>query len=100
MHSLARPQAPAWHANSGTRVPKETLHMLGAVLKTAFRMHCTGEFACGKAPWQLVQDVERKLVALSQEPATAISESRLARYVEAELCDRAGLPAPSCAEVA
>jgi hypothetical protein len=66
-------------------VPKETLHMLSAVLKIAFRMHCTGETVCAKSPWQLVQDVQEKLMALSQESESAVSEERLIRYIEGAL---------------
>ena len=102
MQALAGWESSGCHANTGTLVPKETLLMLSAVLKTAFRLHCTGEAACGKGPWQLVEDVERKLLELSQEPATVISEGRLARYVETELSEPLVLPAPlpGLAEVA
>jgi hypothetical protein len=72
-------------ASAYTLVPKETLHMLGAVLKTAFRMHCTGETVCSKNPWQLVHEVQEKLTALSPELESVVSEQRLVRYIEDSL---------------
>jgi len=79
-HTQAKPRT-----KGHTLIPHETLHMLNVVLKTAFRLHCTGETVCGKGPWQLVRDVQHKLRELSRRPAAVVSEARLARYVEKEL---------------
>jgi len=70
----------------GSRAPNETLHMLSLVLKTAFRMHCTGETVCDQRPWQLVEGVRRKLVELSQELESVVSEDKLAGFVGTVLC--------------
>ena len=70
--------------------------MLGVVLKAAFRMHCTGETMGGKGAWQVVADVQRKLVDLSRSPGALVSEERLADYVDREL-EAAG---PMLAEIA
>jgi hypothetical protein len=65
----------------------ETLLLLSAVLKTAFRLHCTGESISGKGPWQLVGDVQRKLVALSAGREGVLSEVLLTRFIETDLVD-------------
>jgi hypothetical protein len=77
-----------------TLVPDDTLRMLNEVLKTAFRLHCTGETVCGKGPWQLVRDVQHKLQELSRRPAGMVSEERVTRFVAKELSvpARPGLP--------
>ncbi len=77
-----------------TLVPDDTLRMLNVVLKTAFRLHCTGETVCGKGPWQLVKDVQHKLQELCRRPAGMVSEDRLARYLAKELSGMAlqGVP--------
>src|SRR5205807_3362003 len=71
----------------------ETLHMLGLVLKAAFRMHCTGETVCDRSPWQLIRDVQHKLLELSRESEAAVSEERLVRYIETVLAEQP-CPAP------
>jgi hypothetical protein len=65
-----------------TAVDKETLLMLSAVLRTAFRLHCTGETVAGHGPWQLIAGVQNKLAELGPGTGVPISEERLARYVE------------------
>src|SRR5262249_17066688 len=82
------------HVQEHTLVADETLHMLNVVLKTAFRRHCPGETVCGKGPWQLVRDVQQKLLALSHRPARVVSEERLAHYVAQELSDPDRNPVP------
>ncbi len=79
-HTQSKPRA-----RGHTLVPDDTLRMLNVVLKTAFRLHCTGETVCGMGPWQLVRDVQHKLQELSRRPAGMVSEERLARYVAKEL---------------
>jgi hypothetical protein len=66
-------------------IPNDTLHMLGAALKTAFRMHCTGETVGGKTAWQIVNDVQRKLADLAPSSGRLVSEDCLAEYVENDL---------------
>ncbi|HEV3257871.1 MAG TPA: hypothetical protein VG013_13380 [Gemmataceae bacterium] len=68
----------------------ETLHLLSLVLKAAFRGHCTGEAVCDRGPWQLVREVQNKLLELSQESEAAVSEERLVRYIEAVLAEQPG----------
>jgi len=83
--------AASKNAGRSSRLPHathETLHMLSLVLKMAFRTHCTGETVCDRGPWQLVRDVQNKLLELSQESEAAVSEERLTRYVEAALAGR------------
>lgn len=79
-------------AGAYTLVPKETLHMLSVVLRTAFRTHCTGETVCAQSPWQLVQTVQEELAALSRESDSAVSEERLIRFLEESLA-RPSFPA-------
>ena len=67
-----------------TPVPNETLHLLSTVLQTAFRLHCTGDTVGGKGPWELVREVQQKLGELAQDQ-TAVSEERLARFVQNKL---------------
>jgi hypothetical protein len=64
-------------------VRAETLATLANVLQAAFRMHCTGETLAGRAPWQLVCDVQQKLRELCPGPPALISDERLADYIEA-----------------
>jgi hypothetical protein len=85
MFHPTQPQFKKVCGKEHTLVPDETLHMLNVVLKTAFRMHCTGETVCGKGPWQLVRDVQQKLLELSRRPVGIVSEERLTRYVAKEL---------------
>jgi hypothetical protein len=87
---MIRPTKPKFkkpNVRKHTLVPDATLHMLNVVLKTAFRLHCTGETVCGKGPWQLVRDVQQKLLQLSRRPLGVISEERLTRYVAKEFSD-------------
>ncbi len=89
------PQTKAWPRERATPqrtlVPTETLHLLGVVLKTAFRTYCTGETVGRRGAWQLVQQVQRKLAELSRHPAGLVSEERLARFVEADLAGAGAL---------
>jgi hypothetical protein len=87
MFSPTQPKINNPRVQEHTLVPDETLHMLNVVLKTAFRMHCTGETVCGKGPWQLVRDVQQKLLELSRRPVGIVSEERLACYVAREMSD-------------
>lgn len=80
---------------AGDAVAPETLHMLSVVLKTAFRTHCTGETVAGKGPWQLVQEVQARLAALSRGTGTLVSEERLVRYLETELADPSPAATPA-----
>jgi len=75
-----------------TPVPSETLHLLSTVLQTAFRLHCTGDTVGGKGPWELVREVQQKLGELAQDQ-TAVSEERLARFIETTLAGSGLAPA-------
>lgn len=58
------------------------LQMLGMLLRTAFRAHCTGEMIGAYTPWQIVRTVEARLLELGRSPALLVSEEQLLDFVE------------------
>jgi len=63
-------------------VPVPLLHLLSAVLQSAFRSHCTGEDVGDRRPWRLVGAVQKKLLELSREHALPVPEERLLAFIE------------------
>jgi hypothetical protein len=61
----------------------DRLQMLSELLKTAFRLHCTGESLDGRGPWEVVCEVQGRLAALSGAAAGPVSEDRLLCFLEA-----------------
>jgi hypothetical protein len=52
----------------------DRLQILSQLLKTAFRLHCTGETLGDRGPWQLVREVQERLTELSGSPGVVMSE--------------------------
>jgi hypothetical protein len=50
-------------------VARDTLRLLSVGLEIAYQMHRTGHPFQGRDPWQLVREVQERLVELSQAPA-------------------------------
>ncbi|MFN4259505.1 MAG: hypothetical protein ACK4RK_09400 [Gemmataceae bacterium] len=75
------PESFAFDPARHTLVPNETLRMLGALLHTAFRLHCTGETLGDRNAWELVREARQKLHELAPPVPTAISEEQLTRFL-------------------
>jgi hypothetical protein len=61
----------------------DRLQMLSQLLKTAFRLHCTGETLGDRGPWELVREVQERLAEMAGSPGLLMSEERLAAYFDA-----------------